>query len=187
MNAKEAEDICRCAERALRHGTAQLLEGFPGLLKRIISERLWENREVLGEGTVKLSGLHELITSKPLIGWGVVNPHRIESIISHDPEALTLWREAMKHQGKRNDLHHNIMEVDEQKQGTSRAYTLSRLQRERPDLYSRVVAEELSANAAAIEAGWRPKPSNLQRLISLWAKCSPSERQQFLSQLNKVK
>jgi hypothetical protein len=39
--------------------------------------------------------------------------------------------------------------------GNSRAYTLDRLKRERPDLFERVARKELSANAAAIEAGFR--------------------------------
>lgn len=43
-------------------------------------------------------------------------------------------------------------------QGTSRAYTLTRLESERPDLYERVCRKELSANAAAIEAGFRKPP-----------------------------
>jgi hypothetical protein len=42
--------------------------------------------------------------------------------------------------------------------GTSRAYTLARLERDEPALAARVLAGELSAHAAAIEAGWR-KPS----------------------------
>jgi len=39
--------------------------------------------------------------------------------------------------------------------GTSAAYTLARLKRDEPSLYERVKRGELSANAAAIEAGWR--------------------------------
>ena len=38
--------------------------------------------------------------------------------------------------------------------GTSRAYALARLDRDRPDLAQRVLSGELSANAAAIEAGF---------------------------------
>jgi hypothetical protein len=37
-------------------------------------------------------------------------------------------------------------------------YTIARLQRDRPDLAERVIAGELSANAAAIQAGFRKKP-----------------------------
>ena len=42
--------------------------------------------------------------------------------------------------------------------GTFRAYVLARLKGDRPDLAQRVIDGELSANAAAIEAGIRKKP-----------------------------
>jgi hypothetical protein len=45
-----------------------------------------------------------------------------------------MWREAMKGQGKRNDLCDIITEV-EGTTGTSRSYTVSRLQREAPALF----------------------------------------------------
>jgi hypothetical protein len=44
-------------------------------------------------------------------------------------------------------------------QGTSLAYTLDRLHRERPDLYAKVVAKEMSDNKAAIAAGFRKQLS----------------------------
>jgi hypothetical protein len=42
--------------------------------------------------------------------------------------------------------------------GTSRADTLARLHRDRPDLAARVEAREISAHAAAKEAGFRKQP-----------------------------
>jgi hypothetical protein len=39
--------------------------------------------------------------------------------------------------------------------GNLRSYTVARLKRDRPDLAERVIAGELSANAAAVEAGFR--------------------------------
>ena len=46
------------------------------------------------------------------------------------------------------------------KGGTNLDYTKLRIKRDRPDLYERVINGDLSANAAAIEAGFRkpPKP-----------------------------
>jgi len=41
--------------------------------------------------------------------------------------------------------------------GTSESYTLNRLKRKHNDLFNQVINGELSANAAAIEAGFRPK------------------------------
>ena|GEM_PF-6442133 len=49
----------------------------------------------------------------------------------------------------------NIMDCSSQ--GTSRSYTLTRLSKDRPDLFEKVVEGDMSANAAAIEAGFRPK------------------------------
>jgi hypothetical protein len=41
--------------------------------------------------------------------------------------------------------------------GRGRAYILARLNRDRPDLAAKVIAGEMSANAAAIEAGFRKR------------------------------
>jgi hypothetical protein len=178
LNPIEAQQICQSAEQALRHGSHQL-QSFPGLLKRVITERLWEHRRVPGLGVVELSSFRDLITTKPLRGWGQ-DPAMIEAVIRNDAEVLTLWRKAMKAgQGKRTDLVDNINEVKPAK-GTSRAYTLDRLQRDAPELYQQVLAKKLSANQAAIKAGFRKPPIPVQQLQRLWAKLSAAERQSFL-------
>ncbi len=46
--------------------------------------------------------------------------------------------------------------------GTSEEYTKARLRRDNPDLYERVESGEMSANAAAKEAGWRKSNSRYQ-------------------------
>jgi hypothetical protein len=60
--------------------------------------------------------------------------------------------------------HDNVIILNKSEQGNSLAYTLSRLKRQRTDLYRRVIAGELSANKAAAHAGWRKKPSPLEAL-----------------------
>jgi len=67
--------------------------------------------------------------------------------------------------------------------GNSRAYILARLDRDRPDLADKVVAGELSANAAAIEAGFKKKPSPLDALTAAWRKASAEERAAFLREI----
>lgn len=95
--------------------------------------------------------------------------------------------------GRRTDLldtHQNgIKEVENKKAGTSVEYALRRLRKPeekggRPDLHARVLAGEISANAAMVEAGFRkPKPSRklslLDRMIALWAKADAAQRQAF--------
>ncbi len=69
------------------------------------------------------------------------------------------------------------------KRGTSHAYTVARLDRDRPDLAARVHAGELSANAAAIEAGFKKKPTPLDVLSAAWRKASAEERAAFLREI----
>jgi hypothetical protein len=63
--------------------------------------------------------------------------------------------------------------------GNSRSYTLTRLQQHRPELYERVKAGELSANAAARDAGFRKPPEPFQQACRLWEKLIPEERDAF--------
>ena len=60
-------------------------------------------------------------------------------------------------------------------------YIHKRLKRDRPDLLERVVSGELSANAAAVEAGFRKRPSAFDRLCTAWAQATPKERKAFLA------
>ena len=93
-----------------------------------------------------------------IVEWAVEGLRRLsgEHVIPFD-EAVVLG----KHGGKRVkgeqaansglNLHH----------GTDRRSTLARLRRDRPDLAEQVERGELSANAAAIEAGFRTRPVQL--------------------------
>ena len=177
MNEVEAYQVCNSAISALSHGETSL-STFPKLLRRIIDERAWESRRVPGKGVVTMQSLRELVTTAPITGWGE-DPAKIEAVIRDDAEVLAMWREAMKAQGKRN-LPDNVKEVTA---GNSRAYTVSRLQREAPDLFAKVAAGEISANAAAIKAGFRKRKSPLDQLLHWWARCGKQERAVFISRV----
>ena len=116
----------------------------------------------------------EFVESPPLRGLGE-KLSDIERLIADDAESLVRLRELIV-AGKGNPTGNNqvgnnnnvIISSDlftdpepatkKSTQGNSRAYTLTRLKNERPDLFERVVAKELTANRAAIEAGWRKRP-----------------------------
>ncbi len=67
----------------------------------------------------------------------------------------------------------NVIQTNgKQMQGNSRAYTLDRLKRKHPALFDRVKAGELSANAAAIEAGFRKVKTPIEQVEHWWKKCS---------------
>jgi hypothetical protein len=148
-------DLCEIAMNCCSKG-ASSLTNFPGLMKEIIETKAWERREWRGK-VFELPSLLDLITRKPLEGWGE-DPEKVEALIESDPEALSMWRKETTRANHRplksND---NIITSSKAKQGTGKAYTLDRLSKENPDLYQSVVNGELSANAAAIAAGWRKK------------------------------
>jgi hypothetical protein len=75
----------------------------------------------------------------------------------------------------------NVTSIKER--GNTAAYTLARLKRDRPDLAERVVAGELSANAAAIEAGFRKKQTPLEALRRSWSRATADERETFLQEV----
>jgi hypothetical protein len=69
--------------------------------------------------------------------------------------------------------------------GNSVEQALRRLRSQRQDLHARVLAGELSANAAMVEAGFRkPRPRDpmpgLSRLRRAWDRATPAEREAFM-------
>lgn len=67
--------------------------------------------------------------------------------------------------------------------GTSANYTLARLDRDHPELAERVRDGKLSANAAAIEAGFRRKPTPFEQIERLIPRLTDDERRQIRAML----
>jgi hypothetical protein len=152
LNEIERGQLCQSTIESLYQAAGGLRQ-FPSLLKKVIGEKAWLRRVSRGQ-IIELSGLRELITEKPLRGWGE-DPAKVEAVIRDDPEALVMFREAMKHQGERTDFVDNVNEV-ERPAGNSRAYSIDRVQREcDPETVAAVMAGEMSANAALVRAGLR--------------------------------
>jgi hypothetical protein len=150
LNEIECGQLCQSTIESLYQAAGGLRQ-FPSLLKKVISEKAWLRRLSRGH-VIELSGLRELITEKPLRGWGE-DPAKVEAVIRDDPEALVMFREAMKHQGKADDLSYNVRE---ESSGNSRAYSIARVQREcDEETVAAVMAGEMSANAALVRAGLR--------------------------------
>ncbi len=70
--------------------------------------------------------------------------------LADGPKVLALWREATVGRAGDNQYKVDNNVTDQRVKGNSRSYTLSRLKREAPQLFQKVVDGELSANAAAI-------------------------------------
>lgn len=154
LNEVEKGQLCQSTIESLYEATGGMKQ-FPGLLKKIIANRAWERRVNKGK-VIELASLRELITEKPIRGWGE-DVRTVEAVIKDDPEALAMFREAMKHQGQRTDLSDNVREVVAiDSGGNSRAYSIDRVKREcEPDIVAKVMSGEMSPNAALVKAGIR--------------------------------
>jgi hypothetical protein len=176
------EQIVESLSSALRMGRGGL-EVVPGLLRRAINEEVWKERKdyrLSREIIPAFPSFRAFVEAKPPAGLGT-NTDLIERIIRDDGETLAIFQEQIKAQGTRNDLRSNPTEV---RNDRGRAYTLARLKRSRADLFARVVADELSANAAAVEAGFKKKQSPLDVLRAAWRKASSKEREAFRREID---
>jgi primosomal protein N'' len=167
LNEIERGQLCQSTIEALYEAKGGLSH-FPKLMKKLIETKAWERRLNKGK-VIELKSLRELITEKPIRGWGE-DPKKVEAIIKDDADCLAMFREAMKEQGKRNDLGDIIPEVKRPERSTSKAYTCERLKKQAPELFEEVKAGRMSANAAAIQAGIRKKPTPENQCIKAWGK-----------------
>jgi hypothetical protein len=157
------------------------LEAVPGLLRRVLETEAWRRRIYKGK-TYEHQRFLDFIESKPLAGCGW-EPGKVEALIKDDAKLLAMWRAEIT--GKKHVHRSDTDNISiKPKHGTSRAYTLDRLKREQPDIFARVVAGELTANAAAIEAGFRKSATPLDSLRRAWRKASAEQRAAFIAEID---
>ena len=150
LNEIELGQLCQSTIESLYEATGGMKQ-FPGLLKKIIETKAWLRRISSGK-VVELTSLRELITAKPVRGWGE-DIKTVEAVIRNDPECLAMFREAMKHQGKAENLSYNVREDSS---GNSRAYSIARVQSQcDAKTVAAVMAGKMSANGALVKAGLR--------------------------------
>ena len=150
LNEIELGQLCQSTIESLYEATGGMKQ-FPGLLKKIIETKAWLRRISRGK-VVELTSLRELITAKPVRGWGE-DIKTVEAVIRNDPECLAMFREAMKHQGKAENLSYNVREDSS---GNSRAYSIARVQSQcDAKTVAAVMAGKMSANGALVKAGLR--------------------------------
>jgi ParB-like nuclease domain len=122
--------------------------------------------------------------------WSRFALEDLERLFSDDADILRRLREADTgtHGGDRRSedfKSDNVtLERSAPERGNSKAYTLERLHRTNPDLYDAVKRGKISANAAAIQAGFRkPPPTPLDLMRQGWSKASAEERAAFAAEI----
>jgi len=135
------------------------LNAVPGHIKQIIQEDMWQDRIVQATGErAQYDTFTAFVNDSPPKGLGA-DVDMLKRMCDNDPDALRLLREVVTgDDGRPEKTEKSVDNVNSSRSsGNSKDYTLDRLARERPDLYEDVVQDRKSANAAAIEAGFRTK------------------------------
>jgi hypothetical protein len=157
--------------------------GDPSLLLDLLSELVFERETWKKRGEDGWSFLRFVQTpfDDGGLGW---DRSEVENIVQfdhkyekegpqHDPskaEEMTRLRSTVKdllnpeagpEKGNEYSDDSAVDNINSNDGGTSESYALRRLKRDHPELAEKVVADEMSANAAAIEAGFRDKTATI--------------------------
>lgn len=145
------------------------LSTVPGLIKRVISEGSWREFVTKRGELVEHESFGSFVTTPPLRGLGS-DLALLRRIVSGDPQAVDLLDRAVQQppggdkrsESYRQNTVDNVNEVVQRPTGNSESAALRRLRKDRPDLHAQVLDGELSAHAAAVQAGFRPRTFTLR-------------------------
>ncbi len=145
---------------------------IPNMVKEIIEKEMWKERRILQSGEiVQFTSFAEFVTTPPLEGLGA-SMEDIRLLCRDDEQATRLLLEEIEPINPNGTNRHTPEQTRYNniipRQGDDPSYKLARLKRDNPELAQAVINGELSAHAAAVEAGFaNPKVSiNLRNLES---------------------
>lgn len=147
------------AQQCLAGGKGSM-ETLPTIIKRIIRDGVWKELEDKDEKP--FSSFYDFVEYK--LWWGLETQYsRLVEFCKDDAECYRLLLEHMPEAAEqrrptKQEAEHKPDNIRLNQYGTSASHALKRLKRDNPELASKVIQGELSANAAAILAGFR-KPS----------------------------
>jgi len=153
------------AQQLITEGHDALFQVLPSVIKAIIRNEAWKARTKgpMDDGAT-FTSFREFVEYK--LWWGLECPYdRLIRYIEHDAECKAMVLGESEGLSKHGEVGNgrsrgdNITSTD---RGTQADYTIRRLKRDRPDLADAVIRGNLTANAAAIEAGFRRKKVQLE-------------------------
>lgn len=181
----ENADSISTLQKIIMHGGQEMFDLAPMALQNILEGRMWEGRR--DHKGVDFRDFEHFATS---LRWQGLETS-IEDLrllcrkdrYQHVRQMLDAEIGALAEHGANQHVGGGDNVTSSEARGNNPVYTLRRLKRDRPDLALRVIAGEMSANAAAIEAGFRKKPTVIEQLERLWHRASDVEKAAFLSWL----
>lgn len=142
---------------AARHGGSALADA-PVLLRRVLEEEAWREFITQRGDHVVHQTFVSFVATPPLKGLGS-DIDLIRRIASGDSGVLDLLDRAVRRpvgSNQHTEPVDNINKLD-RPSGTSKTQALRKLRKDAPELHEQVVSGRLTAHAAMVEAGFRPK------------------------------
>lgn len=143
---------------AVSHGNENVAQ-IPALLVQIVDDNRWRHFITKLGDEVTYTRFADFAATAPTAGLGI-SVGVLRKLVQDDPVAVDALDRATqgKHGGDRKSDQINVDNVNVGRPtGNSEAATVRRLRKDRPDLHAKYLSNELSANAAAIQAGFRPR------------------------------
>lgn len=139
---------------ALTHGDNSL-DLVPGLLKQVLQDDMWREFTTPSGGTARHERFEHFLVERPTEGLGV-SVALVKRIVAADIEASDMLDRALQNPTGVNNVHtHRPV-------GNSRDAALRRLRKDDPGLHAAVLADEMSAHAALVKAGYRQKTATIR-------------------------
>lgn len=136
----------------MRGGNA--LQAVPDLLKRVLAEEAWRDFITQRGEHVEHERFADFVTTPPLAGLGA-EVALIRRIVADDTEALDLLDQALQSPASIHAV--SNIHGTERPAGTTKDRALRKLRKDAPEVHAEVLAGRLSAHAAMVQAGFRPK------------------------------
>jgi hypothetical protein len=149
-------DRIQLLQQAITHGGQRAFDNVPSILQNVLKDKLWLEKS---DRDGKRFQSFEAFATYPL-WWGLdTTIDDLRVFCRKRADVLSMIDDALKPLAKAGrptaDNPDNVSINSDY--GNGAHYTMRRLLRDRPDLADKVKAGELSANAAAIEAGFRQR------------------------------
>ncbi len=155
MSAAEANSVLvEALGSSLRRG-GNALESVPGLLKRTLQEGAWREFTTPRGEVVRYERFVDFVVTPPTAGLGA-DVDLVRRIVAPDAEAADLLDRALQNVAHRPAGTVDIVNTS-RPNGNAQSTALRRLRKDAPELHAEVVAGRISAHAAMVQAGFRPK------------------------------
>lgn len=165
-------------QQAIGHGGEQVFDVAPIVLRRVIEDRLWADRR--DKDGRPFRSFEAFATHILWQGLESSIPELLLYCRKHT-EVAELIRREVGPAAAHGTNQYSGGDIVTSSRGNSPTYALRRLKRDRPDLAEKVIAGKMSANAAAIEAGFRKRPTTepFERILELLDRLSIEEVRQL--------